>query len=69
MPTIFDFQRATLAARQRLGDKSIGTRVNAGKIQVIRVSYPKEKRGFGSIEPISAWLSLDDGMAFIESMK
>lgn len=51
MTTIFDLQRATLAARARLGDKAIGTRVAAGRVEIVRVTYTK--RGNGEVVVLS----------------
>lgn len=46
------------AARERTGDASIGTRVEGGRVQIVRVSYPDSGRGAASVTPVSAFLSL-----------
>lgn len=51
-------QQATLAARQRTGDKAIGTRVKKGKFQIVRVEY--SKGGKSTVREVSGWLAGPD---------
>lgn len=60
-------QQATLAARARLDDPSIATHVNAGKLQVVRVTY--RPSGRSDVTPVSEWLSVEDTVAFLEGMQ
>ena len=53
--TMKDIQMATLNARQRTGDKSIGTRVKQGKFQIVRVEYAKN--GKSTVTELSGWLA------------
>ena len=59
MATIFDLQRATLAARARNGDPTIGTRVQSGRVQIVRVTYPERLRGDSVVAPVSAFMAAD----------
>jgi len=49
-----EIQTATLAARHRMDDKSIGTRVKQGMFQIVRVEYGA--RGNSTVTELSAWL-------------
>lgn len=51
MNALFELQRATLAARERTGDKAIGTRAHAGKVDVVRVVY--DARGKATVSVLS----------------
>lgn len=51
MTTIFDLQKATLAARARTGDKAIGTQVADGKVEVVRVVF--DNRGQSTVTVLS----------------
>ena len=48
-------QVATLNARQRTGNKTIGTRVKQGKFQIVRVEYAKN--GKSIVTEMSSWLT------------
>lgn len=48
---------AVLAARERTGDATIGTRAQAGSIQIIRVTY--SHAGTSTVEPLSHYLPPD----------
>lgn len=64
--SIFDIQRATLAARQRTGDNGIGTRVEAGRVQVVRVEYVKRKPA--NVTPLSAFVTAAEAVEFLNSL-
>jgi hypothetical protein len=53
--TLADIRTATLAARQRTSDNSIGTEVSAGKIRVVRVEY--DTKGKAVVTPLSGYTS------------
>lgn len=59
-------QTATLAARVRLNDQTIGTHVSRGLYQVIRVTYAKS--GKSTVTPVSAWLPLSAVITALENM-
>ncbi len=61
--TFGDIRRATLAARERTGDKAIGTAVKQGKFQVQRVTF--KKGGTSIVEPLSDYLLPADAVAFL----
>jgi hypothetical protein len=66
--TLIALQQATLAARKRTGDDAIGTQVEAGKVQVVRVTYPNGKRKPAHVEPLSGFLSAADAVAFVNAL-
>lgn len=59
-------QSATLAARTRLGDQTIGTHVSRGLYQIIRVTY--DKSGKSTVTPFSAWLPMSAVITALENM-
>lgn len=69
MNTLFDIQRATLAARARLADDAIGTRVDAGLVQVCRVTYPCGRHEVANVEPISDFMPADQVAAYLDRMQ
>lgn len=65
--TLGDLRHATLATRKRLSDQSIGTRVEAGRVQVVRVEYLKGGRT--NTTPLSDWFAqIADAVAFLNSL-
>jgi len=60
-------QAATLAARERTGDKTIATQAKAGKTQIIRVTY--DAKGKATITPVSDWMSPDLIPVALESVQ
>lgn len=69
MITISQLQAATLAARARTGDATIGTQIKAGRLQVVRVTYPAGKRGRSVVTPASDWLTAAECIARLEAMQ
>jgi len=57
---------ATLAARQRTGDKTIGATVNAGKIQIVRVTF--NAKGKSTVAPASDWLAPADAVVALTNI-
>lgn len=49
-------QLATVLARSKTGDKSISTRVEKGRLQIVRVTYPPELKGESLVKVASRWL-------------
>ena len=66
MNALFKLQSATLAARQRTGDKHIGTRVNAGRVQIVR-AVPG-KRGVFDVTPLTGWLTTEEALNAIRTI-
>ena len=66
MQTLFSLQRATLAARQRLSDASIGTQVARGLVQVCRVTYPNGPRA--AVKPVSGFMPAADAVVYLDRM-
>lgn len=60
-------QRATLEARARLGDKSIGTTIKQGRLQVVRVTY--NAKGRSTVVPVSDWLAMPDAVKFLDALQ
>lgn len=69
MQTLFAIQRATLAARARLADESIGTRAGNGLVQVCRVTYPCGRPEVADVEPISDYMPAGQVPAYLDSMQ
>ena len=68
LPLFSEIQRATLAARARLGDSRIGTRVRAGQMQMVSVEYPRGKRGASVVTPLSEWMPLADVVRALDAL-
>jgi hypothetical protein len=68
MATMMDLRNATLSARQRTNDNSISTRVEAGRVQIVRVTYPPEKRGRSVVTPVTAFVSPDEAVQALKSL-
>lgn len=61
-----ELQAATLDARSRLRDASIGTQVRAGRFRVVRTTYG-EKRTM--VTPLSDWLIASDAVLFLKMLE
>ena len=57
---------ATLDARVRLQDNTIGTRAEAGELQLIRVTY--DRRGVSTVVPFSNWMPMADAVAALNAL-
>ena len=57
---------ATLDARVRMQDNTIGTRVEAGKLQLVRVTY--DGRGVSTVAPFSDWMPMADAVAALNAL-
>ncbi|WP_298236601.1 hypothetical protein [uncultured Azohydromonas sp.] len=68
MATLMDLRNATLAARQRTNDDTISTRVEAGRVQVVRVTYPPRKHGRSVVTPITGFLAPEDAVRALETL-
>lgn len=62
-----EIQAATLAARARLNDKTIGTQAKAGALQVIRVTY--DAKGKATIVPVSGFVSHAEALEILNTLK
>jgi hypothetical protein len=58
-----ELQAATIDARSRLSDSSIGTQVEAGKFRVVRTVYGRNT----TVTPISGWLNVSDAVTFLRA--
>jgi hypothetical protein len=67
MQELLKIRAATLAARQRLADNTLGTHVEAGRIQVIRVTYPNGRDGV--VDPVSDWMPVADVCDYLAALK
>jgi hypothetical protein len=63
---LLKLQAATLAARQRTGDKTIATRAEAGRVQVVRVTY--DATGKSTVEPLVAPMPTADAISYLRAM-
>jgi hypothetical protein len=59
-----ELQSATIEARLRLKDPSIGIQVEAGKFRVVRTYCGKTT----TVIPISGWLSPSEALAFLKAL-
>jgi hypothetical protein len=67
--TLRDLINATAAARARTQDDAISTRVQRGRVQVTRVTYPQgTARGRSVVAPLSDYLPAVDAIAFLNSL-
>jgi len=66
MKALFEIQRATTAARERTGDKAIGTRVSAGRIDIVRVVY--DTRGKAAVSVLSGPHTAAEAVVALESL-
>ena len=64
--SLFALRNATLDARVRMQDNTIGTRVEAGKLQLIRVTY--DRRGVSTVAPFSGWMPMADAVAALNAL-
>jgi hypothetical protein len=68
MNTLQQLVQATLDARKRAGNQDIGTQVKQGLIQVVRVTYPPEKRGLAVVVPVTSVLPMVEAIRAIEAL-
>lgn len=66
MQTMRAIQSATVAARCRLNDQTIGTRVDNGRVQVVRVVY--DGSGNSDVTPVSEWMPVSEAAAYIATL-
>lgn len=64
---LFAIRNATLDARIRMQDESIGTRVECGELQIIRVTY--DGRGISTVTPASDWVPVAEAVGLINAME
>lgn len=65
--TIANIQKSTLNARNRTGDGTIGTRVEKGLFQVVRVTY--NGAGKSTVSQVNNFSSADQTIKFLDSMQ
>lgn len=68
MATLIDLRNATLCARERTNDNTIGTRVDAGRVQVVRVFYPAGKPEKSVVTPVTGFLPLDEAVRALDAL-
>lgn len=61
-----NIQTATLAARARLADKTVGTQVSKGRGQVTRVTY--DAKGRSTVSPASDWMPVAQLPAALDAL-
>lgn len=59
-------QSKTLAARARTGNNGVGTKVKAGRVQVVDVTF--DAKGNSTVKPLSDWGSQDEAMKFLDAL-
>ena len=68
MATLMDLRNATLSARQRTRDNTISTRVEKGRIQVVRVFYPAGKPDQSVVKPVTGFITLADAVRALNAL-
>jgi hypothetical protein len=66
MTDLTALQDATRAARMRPGGHGIGTRINQGRIDIVRVAY--DSRGRSTVDVIRGRLTLSEALAALGRM-
>lgn len=66
--TLIALRTATLAARARTGDDSISTRVDAGRVQLVRVTYPNGKRKPAHEAPMGEFMPAADAIKALNAL-
>lgn len=66
MDIIFAIRRATMEARHRTGDNSIGTSADCGEIRVVRVTYGPS--GVGVVQPLTGPMNADQVIEFLGTL-
>ena len=61
-----DLRAAAVAARERTGNPNIGTRVDAGRVQLITAAY--DERGAATVTPLSDWLTPAEAVVALEQL-
>jgi hypothetical protein len=69
MTSLMDLRQATLAARVRTNDQGISTRVEAGRVQVVRVHYPAGNPDRAVVTPITDFLPSDAAVRALEALR
>ena len=67
--TMGDIRKATLLARQRTGCNGIGTQVKQGRLQVVNVTFPVERKGRSTVTPLSDYLAPVDALQFLNMVQ
>jgi hypothetical protein len=58
---VFQLAAATQAAKSRTGDKTIGTRADNGRIDIVRVTY--KQSGSSTVQVVQSGLTPDQAIA------
>lgn len=69
MATFSELRQATLDARERKQDAAIGVQVHQGLYDVVRAIPPASGRGAYTIDCLSAGLTADGAVKFLEAMQ
>jgi len=69
MKTLLELQAATIAARAKVGDKHISTRVSGGLIDVVRAVPPANMIGPYDVAVICSGLTPAQAIKFLGEMK
>lgn len=68
LQTMHQIQKATVGAKARTGDQTLGTRVGKGKLQVVRVI--KHAKGPGcDVMPVTEFLPIPAAIAYLAAMQ
>lgn len=65
MEQLLKIGAAINALRIRKGDKFLGSRVEAGKYQLVRTTY--QAKGKSTVQELSGWMTADEFIAFVSA--
>lgn len=63
---LFKLRDATVAAKARTGDTTLGTDVRSGQARVVRVTY--DAAGTSTVAPLTGWVGFDAAIAALNAL-
>jgi hypothetical protein len=63
---ILAIRSAIKSAQHRTGDSTLATKMQCGRVQIVRVTY--KANGVGIVEPVSDWVAVSDACGVINSL-
>ena len=63
---LYKLRDATVAAKARTGDTTLGTDVRSGQVRVVRVTY--NAAGASTVAPITGWIGFDAAISTLNAL-
>lgn len=63
---LFKLRDATVAAKARTGDTTLGTDVRSGQVRVVRVTY--DAAGASTVAPVTGWVDFDVAISTLNAL-